>query len=240
SADRSTCRSTLSRKGEDAKNSAREPTRQIFRSHSSAPTTTAAGRPFRVISWGPCVRARSMTSLRRAFAVATVQASSRASSSPNVLTSSPWLKPGDSRSVGGTRHFPFGWLTLHRRANAHSSTSRRPQPEGQNVLSGVHIGLGLMPAGLATESRLALTRLGCHMPADATSLRRVRGGDSDYAAPVLAAMPFQRGVELAPGFVDDRPVQTCLLAHVVAGLLHCPFGRCRHVLDAQVFHDHQA
>src|SRR6266849_4682984 len=49
------------------------------------------------------------------------------------LTSSPWPKPGDSCSDSGTRHLLYRRLTLHRRPNGQSSTSRHPQPEGHIV-----------------------------------------------------------------------------------------------------------
>src|SRR5260370_5263243 len=62
------------RSGDAAKNSARLPTRFVFRCHSSAPTTKAAGRPFRVMVCGPRDIARSITSLNFALASATVQA----------------------------------------------------------------------------------------------------------------------------------------------------------------------
>jgi len=60
------------RNGEAAKNSAKFPTRLVFRSHSRASTTTTAVRPFFVIVCGPPDWARSMTSLNFAFASATV------------------------------------------------------------------------------------------------------------------------------------------------------------------------
>src|SRR5882724_3748720 len=62
------------RSGEAAKNSARVPLRPVLRAHSSIATTTTAGRPFLVISCGPSLSARSMTSLSRALACATDQA----------------------------------------------------------------------------------------------------------------------------------------------------------------------
>src|SRR6267378_7690189 len=62
------------RSGEAAKNSASVPLRPVLRAHSSIATTTTAGRPFLVISCGPSLSARSMTSLSRALACATDQA----------------------------------------------------------------------------------------------------------------------------------------------------------------------
>src|SRR3546814_15871780 len=62
-----------SRSGEVAKNSARLPVRFVFRSHSSAETTTAAVRPCLVMVCGPFDWACSMSSLNRALASATVQ-----------------------------------------------------------------------------------------------------------------------------------------------------------------------
>ena len=70
------------RKGDAAKNSARFPLRRVFRSHSSAATTTAVLRPFRVMVWGPRDRALSRTSLNFAFAWATVQVSTPTVQSP--------------------------------------------------------------------------------------------------------------------------------------------------------------
>ena len=61
------------RNGDPAKNSAKLPARMVFRCHSSAPTTTAAVRPFRVMVCGPSDMARSMISLNFALASATVQ-----------------------------------------------------------------------------------------------------------------------------------------------------------------------
>lgn len=67
-------RTRVPRRGEEAKNSARLPLRSIFRSHSSADTTTAALRPRRVIVCGPSASAWSMiTALRCALALATAQ-----------------------------------------------------------------------------------------------------------------------------------------------------------------------
>src|SRR3546814_3082513 len=60
-----------SRSGEVAKNSARLPVRFVFRSHSSAETTTAAVRPCLVMVCGPFDWACSMSSLNRALASAT-------------------------------------------------------------------------------------------------------------------------------------------------------------------------
>src|SRR6185437_13699758 len=74
----SSARSTInpeSRSGDAAKNSARLPTRLVLRSHSSAATTTTAVWPLRVMTCGPPVRARSITSLNFAFASATVHVS---------------------------------------------------------------------------------------------------------------------------------------------------------------------
>jgi hypothetical protein len=61
------------RNGDPAKNSAKLPARMVFRCHSSAPTTTAAVRPFRVMVCGPSDMARSMISLNFALASAAVQ-----------------------------------------------------------------------------------------------------------------------------------------------------------------------
>src|SRR3546814_15166930 len=61
-----------SRSGEVAKNSARLPVRFVFRSHSSAETTTAAVRPCLVMVCGPFAWACSMSSLNRALASARV------------------------------------------------------------------------------------------------------------------------------------------------------------------------
>ena len=66
-------RTRAPRRGEEAKNSARLPLRSIFRSHSSADTTTAALRPRRVIVCGPSASAWSITALRCALALATAQ-----------------------------------------------------------------------------------------------------------------------------------------------------------------------
>lgn len=61
------------RRGDSARNWARLPTRLVFRCHSSAPTTTAAVRPLRVMVCGPSDMARSIISLNFALASATVQ-----------------------------------------------------------------------------------------------------------------------------------------------------------------------
>jgi hypothetical protein len=64
---------TNTRNGDASKNSASDPRRSVLRSHSLASTTTAVRRPFRVIVWGPCVSAFSMTSPSFALACTTVQ-----------------------------------------------------------------------------------------------------------------------------------------------------------------------
>src|SRR5438105_3244927 len=74
------------RRGEEAKNSARFPLRLVFRSHSSAATTTTTIRPFRVIVCGPSDVARSITSLNFALASATVHACVLTRSSLRVVT----------------------------------------------------------------------------------------------------------------------------------------------------------
>src|SRR5262249_7540572 len=63
------------RSGDAAKNSARLPVRLVFRSHSSAATTTTAVRPCRVMVCGPSACAFSTTSLNFALASARVQVS---------------------------------------------------------------------------------------------------------------------------------------------------------------------
>jgi hypothetical protein len=61
------------RSGEAAKKSARLPERRVLRSHSAVETTTATGRPCRVMACGPSLCARVTSSLSFAFAAATVQ-----------------------------------------------------------------------------------------------------------------------------------------------------------------------
>ena len=61
------------RNGSTFRNSSSVPLRRVRASHSFLDTTTTASRPWRVIVCGPSVSARSMTSLKRAFASATGQ-----------------------------------------------------------------------------------------------------------------------------------------------------------------------
>src|SRR2546426_12071130 len=154
------------------------------------------------------------------------------------LTSSPWLQPGDSRCSGGsTANLPLGWLTLHqagrpRRERSYlASTSRRPEPQGQNSGGCVDVGVGLIPAGHTAEVGLALARLRCDVLAARIGLRRVRGGYGDDAAPVLSPMPLEGGAQSPPCLVQNRPIQACLLAHMPSGLLDRPLCRSGHVLD---------
>src|SRR5216684_4812925 len=85
---RSLSRRTLkpdSRRGDSAKNSARLPTRFVFRCHSSAPTTTAAVRPFRVMVCCPSDIAFSIISLNFALASATVQLCEPITNPPSLI-----------------------------------------------------------------------------------------------------------------------------------------------------------
>ncbi len=119
-------------------------------------------------------------------------------------TSSPWLKPGDSRSVGGTGHFPFEWLTLHRPCRPRrersylASTSRHPEPQGQNIPGSVDVRVGLIPARHTAEVGLALARLRCTVATARTGLRRIRGRHGDDAAPVLSPVPVEDGSQPSP------------------------------------------
>src|SRR6266478_10166708 len=73
------------RNGDPAKNSARLPARFVFRCHSSAPTTTAAVRPFLVMVCGPSDIAFSIISLNFALASATVQLCEPITNPPSLI-----------------------------------------------------------------------------------------------------------------------------------------------------------
>src|SRR5690606_27210043 len=59
----------------------------------------------------------------------------------------------------------LGWLALHRPPNGEVSTPCHRQPGGEDVLRGVHVGVGLVAAGAAPELRLALTVVRRAVPA---------------------------------------------------------------------------
>lgn len=105
------------------------------------------------------------------------------------------------------------------------------RPSGGDVACCVHVGVARPGgAGLALENRLALTVLGCAVPARGASLRRVRGRDLLDPAKSLVLQP---GGQQAPAVEADRPVQAPFLRDVHPGLLHGAASAAGHRFDIQ-------
>ncbi len=84
-----------------------------------------------------------------------------------LLTSLPRLKSWDSRPL---MLRPVGFA-LHRVPTSGCPSTRCDrQPGGKDVDGCVHVGVGLMPTGLATEHRLVLAVLGAGVPAGGATL----------------------------------------------------------------------
>ena len=111
-------------------------------------------------------------------------------------------------------------FTVRRRASAKVSPCCH-RPSGGDVACSVYVGVARTSlAGLALENRLALTVFGSDMPAQAASLRRVRG--RDVLDPARGFM-LQTRSEQAPTAAGDRTVQTAFLGNTPTRLLHrCP------------------
>jgi hypothetical protein len=121
---------------------------------------------------------------------------------------------------------------VHRPGNPDAS----PRSHGmscRDVPGRVHVRITGKTTRPAAEDGLALARSSLHGPADAASLRRVRGFYScDSAWSLVLEPPYQE----APARGEDLPVEAGLLAHVPAGQLDGPLGGADQVADVEIFH----
>src|SRR5436190_20341504 len=139
-----------------------------------------------------------------------------------------------------SRREPFGWLAFHRPPNGEVSTPVDRKPCGQDVLRRVDIGVRLVPAGYASEDRLALAGLPGGVLAGVAGLRCVPGVDLDHGRTVVTGRVSQCEEEPGPALAEDGPVQSSLLRDVAARLLDGAPRAGRHILDPQVLDRHQA
>ena len=115
---------------------------------------------------------------------------------------------------------------------------RRVPP--QNVYRCIVIGIHVVPAMATDKRRLVLTTFSVYGPAFRTSLRCIVSG---YLAKVSA--PFfqfvaKQGFEDMPTLIQDRPVQSRLLAHHTPQNGKSAFGTDSHTLDVELFKHHGA
>src|SRR5690606_12208989 len=87
----------------------------------------------------------------------------------------------------------LGWLVLHRPSNGEVSTPCHRQPGGEDVLRGVHVGVGLVAAGAAPELRLAFTVVRRAVPAGMAGLRCERRWHPQNTGAVVTSLVLQGG-----------------------------------------------
>ena len=85
----------------------------------------------------------------------------------------------------------------------------------------------------AAEDGLALARSPMHGPAGAASLRRVR---EVYSFDPVCSFVLEPPHQQTPARGEDLPVETGLVAHVLAGQLDRPPGGADQVADVEIFH----
>ncbi len=115
-------------------------------------------------------------------------------------------------------------------------------PSGRDIDCRIHIGVGIVSTGCASEDRLALTVSRCAMPADATGLRCVR---RVYFLDSPWRLVLQAPDEQSPAASQDASVQPSLgaatIGQVPTGLLGIGFGLRSpdHRGDPQIFNPDQ-
>ena len=126
-------------------------------------------------------------------------------------------------------------FTVHRPGNPVASPCSH-RPPGGDICGSVDVGVCPIPAGRATESRLALTRRNVHLPTTATFLRGKCGVDSLYSTRSLL---FQPGEKSTPPRRKDRSVQSGFLSDFAPWLRSGACGRPSHSRDPQVLDSDQ-
>lgn len=127
------------------------------------------------------------------------------------MTSSPPEGPGIPTRLRGGSELRF--TLLGDRYTCLSACVHGPSGRGTtgDVHCGVHISVGLVPAGDASEHRLVLTAVRCAMPASTAGLRRVRRSDPLDPTGRLVLQPSR---ELPPSAGKDASVQSGLRTDV--------------------------
>lgn len=110
----------------------------------------------------------------------------------------------------------------------------------QDIYRSVVIGMSTETAMQTMESRLVLATLLVNGSAFRTGLRGISGVNGDKFAAAHFQFVSKDGGEGAPALIQDAPVQSRLLADVLARFLDGSLCGCRHVDGLQVFHHHGA
>ncbi len=107
----------------------------------------------------------------------------------------------------------------------------------QDDLCRIDVRVVSMSAGGADEARLVLATPAVHRAAREACARGVVGGHFDQRSAAFFQLAVQQGFKEMPALVQDRPVQTGLLANSAPRFLHRPTSGTGHVPGVQVF-DH--
>ena len=121
-------------------------------------------------------------------------------------------------------------FTIRRPGNPVASPCSHGTP-CRDVPGRVHVGVGLVSAGDASEDRLALAVVRCAVPTGRAGLRRERGIDLLHAVRCLVV---QASNEPSPAGGEDAPVQTGLGTRTPSRLFDSSARRAGHAGDVEV------
>ena len=113
------------------------------------------------------------------------------------------------------------------------ASPRSHDPSGRDVAGGVHVGVGGVPTGHASEVRLALARLPGDVPTSVAPLRRERRLELLDSAGRLV---LQARNQPAPALIEDGPVQPALLPDTSPRLLDRALRGGSHRPHVQILH----
>lgn len=108
-------------------------------------------------------------------------------------------------------------------------------PRGQNVLCGIDVCVLAVVAGHASEDALRPSVRRRLVAALATRTAGVARIYPHHCAAYGRQLVRELASKLAPTLIENRPIETGLLAHPGAGLRHGSTGRGTHHTDPQVF-----
>jgi len=116
--------------------------------------------------------------------------------------------------------------------------ARKHRASAQNLNSCVRVGMDFVTAMLADEARLAFAASFVYAATGRTGLRRIGGIDLDQPSSAFFELVGKNGFEDSPSLIENGSVETGFLTHHLARLFNRSFGARSHVLDVQIFQDH--